>query len=183
VDRFHTEETKKSMSRYQIGVIEGKWDNITPRFQRALEGKNILELGTGHGDDVEGESAASSKASSVFESEGVRVRRYGTESPASSLSSSIEDLSKGKEGSEEAKVKLDEDAVVASFRELVADLEKRGLYDCNYWAYLTDVIRISIIFAITLLLLHFKQYILSSIFMGTFWHRNSPLSFSQIYID
>lgn len=177
-NRFHTEKTKKSMSRYQIGVIEEKWDNITPLFQRALEGKNILELGTDHGDEVEGESTASSKASSVFESEGVRDRSHGTESPVSSLSSSIEDLSPEKVKSDDGKEKLDEDAIVASFRELVRKLEEQGLYDCNYWAYLTDVIRISIIFGIMLLLLRFKQYLLSSIFMGTFWHRKYPPSFS-----
>ncbi|KUJ20639.1 fatty acid desaturase [Mollisia scopiformis] len=176
INAFHSVETQKSMERFQIGRIEGKWDNIIPLFQRASDGKNILEIGQhGDRDEENSESSACSRASSVFETNGLRSRAAGTESPASSISASSEDISKlatdALAPESKGDVERDEDAIVASFRELVAQIEAQGLYDCNYWAYLTDVIRISIIFSIMLLLLHFKQYILSSIALGTFWHQ------------
>ncbi|KAF8867323.1 fatty acid desaturase [Acephala macrosclerotiorum] len=179
INAFHSEETKKSMFRYQIGLIDKKWDNVIPPIQRASDGKNVLELGHGNRNNVDDKSGTSSPASSIFESPQRRSRAQGTESPTSSVSSSFEDkpkLDQKVQVSNDAdknngNAKLDEDAVVSSFRELVAKLEAQGLYDCNYWSYLTDVIRISCIGAVMLLLLHYKQYFLSSIALGTFWHQ------------
>ncbi|KAE8453686.1 hypothetical protein EG329_009197 [Mollisiaceae sp. DMI_Dod_QoI] len=179
INAFHSEETRKSMLRYQIGIIDRKWDNIIPPIQRASDGKNVLQI-VHDRQEYDSESRASSRASSIFEPSGLRSRNAGTESPISSISSFSEDSLKlacdTKEGKEDAlydmnkSTEMDDDAIVASFRQLIIKLEAQGLYDCNYWAYLTEVIRILSIGTIMLLLLHFQQYVLSAITLGTFWH-------------
>ncbi|CZR61058.1 related to delta 8-sphingolipid desaturase [Phialocephala subalpina] len=185
INAFHSEETKESMLRYQIGVINKNWHNFIPPIQRASDGKNILELGREKKkSERDDESGTSSPSSSVFEPSGLRNRAHGTESPTSSISSfdnkAKHETDTRKNGQKEVshdaeenidKTKLEEDEIVSSFRGLVADLESRGFYDCNYWAYLTEAIRISCIGTVMLLLLHFKQYFLSAIALGTFWHQ------------
>lgn len=178
------------MLRYQIGIIDRKWDNIIPPIQRASDGKNVLQI-VHDRQEYDSESRASSRASSIFEPSGLRSRNAGTESPISSISSFSEDSLKlacdTKEGKEDAlydmnkSTEMDDDAIVASFRQLIIKLEAQGLYDCNYWAYLTEVIRILSIGTIMLLLLHFQQYVLSAITLGTFWHRKSLPSPSSTY--
>jgi len=65
--------------------------------------------------------------------------------------------------------KLNEIAV--SFRNLITKLEGKGLYNCNYSAYFSNVTRITAIFAIMVFFLHKGCYVISSVFMGAFWHQ------------
>ncbi|KAH8650941.1 fatty acid desaturas-like protein [Tricladium varicosporioides] len=65
----------------------------------------------------------------------------------------------------------DLDMMTKSFREFIDTLEREGLFDCNYWSYFTEVIRIVLIFTLMLFLLLAGWYCTSAVVMGCFWHQ------------
>jgi sphingolipid 8-(E)-desaturase len=64
-----------------------------------------------------------------------------------------------------------QDDIVRKYRELGERIKAEGLYQCNYWAYLPEVIRYVGLFATSMILLHYSWYNLSAVALGMFWHQ------------
>lgn len=183
------------MLRYQIGVLANRWENVLPPLQRGYgeETQETVEIEIDDGSETESLSS-SANLSDIFDDDLLspalthRRTRNGSISSRSSVSD-VESTSPPKTKTKVQKdIKLPEltsestesappmdqeklDDIAESFRNLIAKLEARGLYDCNYWAYLSDITRLSVIFATMIFLLHHGWYVTSSLFMGGFWHQ------------
>ncbi|KAK5662042.1 hypothetical protein OQA88_10155 [Cercophora sp. LCS_1] len=192
VTALHSPETTRGMSRYRIGRIEGRWQNLTPPIQG---GKVRPLFNVGYDDSASLSSPASSSTSSCEGSDGEGPRRRGSHGMiATPSTSSISSLSSREEDDGMAhldlvtkeKITLDldkypaldnatQDEVIAKYRALNDRVKAEGLYDCNYWCYFVEIMRYSLLFTGMLLLLSWGWYIASAICMGMFWHL---LSFS-----
>ncbi|KAG4424852.1 hypothetical protein IFR04_002012 [Cadophora malorum] len=192
---FHPADVRKQMLRYQIGVLANRWENVLPPLQRGYgeETQETVEIEIDDGSETESLSS-SANLSDIFDDDLLspalthRRTRNGSISSRSSVSD-VESTSPPKTKTKVQKdIKLPEltsestesappmdqeklDDIAESFRNLIAKLEARGLYDCNYWAYLSDITRLSVIFATMIFLLHHGWYVTSSLFMGGFWHQ------------
>ncbi|KAH6968052.1 fatty acid desaturase [Fusarium avenaceum] len=188
---FHPEDVRTQMLRYQIGVLVNKWDNVLPPIQRGPVGESI-EIDVDDGTDSDTLSSASSN---TFDEERLNPNLTRRRVRNGSISSRSSFSDTGSTSPEKTDIKNDKnlaklpeltsesinstppmdqeklDAIAISFRNLIAKLDDQGLYNCNYWAYLSDVARITTIFAIMLFLLHKGWYVTSSVFLGAFWHQ------------
>ncbi|KAH7261674.1 fatty acid desaturase [Fusarium tricinctum] len=188
---FHPEDVRTQMLRYQIGVLVNRWDNVLPPIQRGPVGETI-EIDVDDGTDSD---TLSSVCSDVFDADrlGPNLTRRRVRTGSISSRSSVSDT--GSSSPEKTDVKNDTkqpelpeltsesidstppmdqeklDEIAVSFRNLITKLDGQGLYNCNYWAYLSDVARITAIFAIMLFFLHKGWYVTSSVFLGAFWHQ------------
>ncbi|KIL85171.1 fatty acid desaturase [Fusarium avenaceum] len=188
---FHPEDVRTQMLRYQIGVLVNRWDNVLPPIQRGPVGE-IIEIDVDDGTDSD---TLSSACSNTFDEDRLNpnLTRRRVRNGSISSRSSVSDT--GSTSLEKTGIKNDKnlaelpeltlesidsnppmdqeklDEIAVSFRNLIAKLEDQGLYNCNYWAYLSDVARITTIFAIMLFLLHKGWYVTSSVFLGAFWHQ------------
>ncbi|CZT07859.1 related to delta 8-sphingolipid desaturase [Rhynchosporium agropyri] len=195
---FHPADVRKQMLRYQIGVLANRWENVLPPLQRGSAEETIIErsieIEVDDGSETESLSS-SSNLSDIFDSDHLtpgltrRKTRTGSVSSRSSISDAEASSSEKLDLQSESKLPVPsvrtpdssdpvepmdqetQDAIAESFRELVAKLEARGLYDCNYWAYLSDLARLTVIFAAMIYFLHKGWYVTSSLFMGAFWHQ------------
>ncbi|KAH7380932.1 fatty acid desaturase-domain-containing protein [Cadophora sp. MPI-SDFR-AT-0126] len=190
---FHPADVRKQMLRYQIGVLANRWENVLPPLQRGYgeETQETVEIEIDDGSETESLSS-SANLSDIFDDDllSPELTRRRARNGSISSRSSVSDV----ETSPPPKTKIQKDIklpeltseptesaspmdqeklddIAKSFRNLIAKLEDRGLYDCNYWAYLSDIFRLSVIFATMVFLLHNGWYITSSIFMGGFWHQ------------
>ncbi|CAL3963903.1 hypothetical protein PZA11_001394 [Diplocarpon coronariae] len=201
VNAFHKEETKRQMLGYQIGTVLDKWVNVTPpiqRVSRSLPAKLVedeipsIQVHDEASSVLSRSSSASSvrdigsSSSSCILDDAYPMRRRRAASPASFATSISEDSDLDEdekapaEPEPEPDLRQDDGApgdeeqladITDSFRGLVAKLESRGLYHCNYWAYAGDVSRVALNFSIMLCLLRAGWYLTSAIFMGCFWHQ------------
>jgi sphingolipid 8-(E)-desaturase len=170
------------MESYQIGKIEGRWENLVPPIQ----GGKFLKLGEEGitGDVVDSSSAGSSGQSTpdhIF-----RNRKGRQATPPSSVSSIELEEEKTRMSHIDAKtheeLELDlakyppldaevQDEIVRKYRLLNERIKAEGLYQCNYWMYLPEVIRYCLLFATSFYLLRIGWYKTSAIFLGFFWHQ------------
>ncbi|KAI9051214.1 hypothetical protein LZ554_005316 [Drepanopeziza brunnea f. sp. 'monogermtubi'] len=193
IDAFHPKSVKREMLRYQVGIVAEKWVNVTPPIQREQVAKEVKHANerairdaqqrttTGElpefliQDDSSSDSASSSGASVFDDSLLSRYRSHASfASSRTSLSSAdVSDVEDEKEGNgaEESSDQKTLAEITDSFRELVAKLEGRGLYETPYWAYAGDAFRVTLNFTIMLLLLRSGWYLTSAVFMGCFWHQ------------
>ncbi|QSZ36177.1 hypothetical protein DSL72_007302 [Monilinia vaccinii-corymbosi] len=182
LDAFHNKDVKAKMHRYRIGRLEEPWVNIIPPFQRqslrAPENETEKEPSTPTSEiplvdatvtenllavprlATNPDSDTSSMTSSIFDHEGLRSR-FQTE--GSSVDS--EDILEP-----ESKV-LDASELEAKFQTLVAKLEDEGLYDTKPSAYISEILRCTILFALSMGLLRVEWYAASAAFLGMFWHQ------------
>lgn len=192
---FHPADVRKQMLRYQIGVLANRWENVLPPLQRGYgeETQENVEIEIDDGSETESLSS-SANLSDIFDDDllSPALTRRRTRNGSISSRSSVSDVESPSPPKTKTKVqkdiKLPEltsestdsappmdqeklDDIAESFRNLIAKLEARGLYDCNYWAYLSDITRLSVIFATMIFLLHHGWYVTSSLFMGGFWHQ------------
>lgn len=175
------------MSRYRVGRIEGKWENLIPPIQGGRFGPLS---GMEYGDKSNLSSPASLSTSSSEASDGEssgRRRRHGL--TATPSTSSISSLSSPEEGDGMAhldfltrkKITLDldqypslddatQDEIVAKYRALNDRIKAEGLYECNYWSYAVEMLRYSVLFAGMLFCLNRGWYVASAVCLGMFWH-------------
>lgn len=187
------------MNSYQIGRIEGRWANFLPPIQggtfrkyneesRGLE--NTAET------QQDGSSSQSSRSvSPIFdqtgEDGGVRRRKSISTSPSSTSSSPPPSSSKlpqseSKPSFLDARTQeeiifdtakypsLDfeiQDNIVDKYRELKERIRAEGLYQCNYYAYLVEACRYTLLVVLSLFCLRHGWYGTSGLFLGIFWHQ------------
>ncbi|KAL5315484.1 hypothetical protein ACEPPN_016352 [Leptodophora sp. 'Broadleaf-Isolate-01'] len=190
---FHPANVRKQMLRYQIGVLAKRWENVLPPLQRGPNQpvEETIEIEIDDGSETESLSS-STNLSDIFDTDhlspGLTRRRTRTGSVSSRSSVSDMETSTPEKIDLQIDDKLPEitsettdstapmdqeklDEIADSFRTLIAKLEDRGLYNCNYWAYMSDIARLTVIFSTMLFFLHNGWYVTSSIFMGGFWHQ------------
>ncbi|KAF2101652.1 fatty acid desaturas-like protein [Rhizodiscina lignyota] len=61
--------------------------------------------------------------------------------------------------------------IVQKYRVLNERIKAEGLYQCHYSNYLREVVRYTLLFSASMLLLYWKWYIASAAFLGMFWHQ------------
>ncbi|KAH7323654.1 fatty acid desaturase-domain-containing protein [Rhexocercosporidium sp. MPI-PUGE-AT-0058] len=190
---FHPADVRKQMLRYQIGVLAKRWENVLPPLQRGPNQpvEETIEIEIDDGSETESLSS-STNLSEIFDNDHLRpgLTQRRTRTGSVSSRSSVSDMESSApekidvqvdnklpeltSESTESTAPMDQeklDEIADSFRTLIAKLEDRGLYNCNYWAYLSDIVRLTIIFSTMLYFLHKGWYVTSSIFMGGFWHQ------------
>jgi delta8-fatty-acid desaturase len=64
-----------------------------------------------------------------------------------------------------------QNVIVEKYRALNERIRTEGLYNCNYSAYLVEVSRYTLLFALALFTLHHSWYGISGFFIGCFWHQ------------
>jgi len=57
------------------------------------------------------------------------------------------------------------------YRQLYQRMRDEHLFDCNYRAYAIEISRYTLLFAASMVSLHYGQYALSGLFLGMFWHQ------------
>ena len=196
LSRYHSVEAREQMERYQIGRIAGRWKNFVPPIQGGTfrpyrEGPCGLDMEEEDAISQTG-SEASRAPSPIFDKGGSDMRRrqiptnQATLSSASSISSISEQESDSGMAYFDARTKehinldlakypsLDaatQDEVIRKYRLLDQRLRAEGLYDCNYWAYFTELCRYSFLFGMMVLFLHMRWYATSGLFLGCLWHQ------------
>lgn len=57
------------------------------------------------------------------------------------------------------------------YHKLHTKIIRAGLYQCDYWNYVREIIKIASLFLFSFSFLRVKQYVLSAIFIGIAWHQ------------
>lgn len=184
------------MNSYQIGRVEGRWKNFLPPIQggtfRKYNGESDdLEVTSEAQQDESSSLDSSRSVSPVFEDSGVRRRKSLSTSPSSTGSSSPPSVSKRSQ-SETKPSFLDartqeeiifdiakypsldsetQDSIVEKYHELRERIRAEGLYQCNYYAYLVEICRYTLLVVLSLFCLRHAWYGTSGLFLGLFWHQ------------
>lgn len=178
------------MHRYQIGRIEGPWTNFVPPIQ----GGTFCSYKPEEEDAVDSEAESDSLSESsptpslIFEpaDEISGLRRRHSFTSASSTSSSPPPEIKGEltDMDRRTQDEIDVDLakypclsaasqrnIVEKYRALNVKIRAEGLYNCNYFAYLIEASRYTLLFSLSMFALHHGWYCTSGLFMGCFWHQ------------
>ena len=201
VHALHSTEALHRMDKFQIGRIEGRWDNFIPpvqggKFRSSDEemAENMLQ----EEDDQSTSSPESSVDEDIFdESDEQRLRRRGAKNTSSaSRATSATSLSSNElldqkpidpglaamDARTQKELDFDlakyppldpttQDTIIQKYRLLNDRIQAAGLYQCNYTAYAIELIRYTLLFTLFLTFLHFGYYTLSAISLGCFWHQ------------
>lgn len=197
VRAFHSTETQKIMLRYQIGRIEGHWQDMVPPIQGGVftsreenEKMATMDVDDGSSSDC----GSSQEPSPTFDPVDRPVLRHrktsmGAASQSSATSvSSIEleepDSATKNRAEDRTQQELQHDLntfpsldkatqgeIVEKYRRLDQRIRDEGLYDCNYTAYLIEGIRYTTLALLSLYFLRHGWYMLSAVFLGMFWHQ------------
>ena len=200
VTGLHSPEAKERMAAFQIGRIEGAWENFVPTIQggrfRRLSTRSEQEMcELSDDDEVTSPSSADSEAPSpIFDSDGetsrLRRRRVGFSGDSSTTSLSSLDIDESEKDiardpqKERTQQELEVDLakyppldpgvqaeIVNKYRALNKRIMDEGLHECNYAAYGIECIRYVLLFTLMLTFLNWGWYITSACFMGAFWHQ------------
>ncbi|KAJ9144686.1 Fatty acid desaturase [Pleurostoma richardsiae] len=195
---LHSPETKKQMLRYRVGKIEGRWRNFLPpiqggRFRPLIEAQeddeDEYEASVPDTRTTRSSSDASSRQSSpVFEADESTLRHRLEADSLSSAASSVLDEETGQtaagfldsETRKEISLDLDkypslnadtQDEIVRKYRLLNERIKAEGLYECGPTAYVVEIIQNSVFLCGMLVLLSWRWYASSAIFLGLFWRQ------------
>lgn len=61
--------------------------------------------------------------------------------------------------------------IISKYRQLDARIDEAGLYDCNYAAYLSELLRYTVLGSLSYYCLVHQFYALSAVFLGLLWHQ------------
>ncbi|KAI9840739.1 MAG: hypothetical protein M1838_003933 [Thelocarpon superellum] len=198
VNALHSPEARQRMNTFQIGRLEGRWDNFVPPIQGGAF-YEVSDVDTTAGrDDSPSSHESSRSASPLFDDNESHLRsaRRRKEAPASAdqRSSSVSSISSVDEGKEHASkstyldtetqkaIDLDrskyppldpvtQDEIVRKYRLLNERIHAEGLYQCSYPSYLIEICRYTLLFALSMAFLRAGWYGTSGLFMGMFWHQ------------
>lgn len=195
--RLHSPEARQRMRSYQIGRIEGRWNNFLPPI-RGGKFRPLVEDNKGEADSTDNDHSASSQSSSApssplfdpvdSEKPGLRRRRQSGDISVSSTSSITPDDPSFSprpfflDARTQQEIVLDvakypsldaasQDTIVRKYRALNQRIKDEGLYNCPYTSYLIEISRYIALFTSMLLSLHYGWYTLSGVFLGFFWHQ------------
>ncbi|KAL4931350.1 uncharacterized protein BDV17DRAFT_280247 [Aspergillus undulatus] len=191
VNALHSAKALRAMRAYQIGSVEDRWVN----FVLPIQGGRFRSYDSNDEDVEDVGSDTSSKLSSsppftIFDTvEGEHeLRRCHLMSTISSSSS----LAPGPESSKpqfrvldartQQEIALDkaqyppldaehQHTITLKYRALDKQIQKEGLYNCNYSAYAVEFLRYSILFTLFLFSLQNSHFVLAGLFLGCFWHQ------------
>ena len=171
------------MRNYRIGRIEGRWKNFLPPIQGGSFRSYVKKEKTMSTDEDEGFSSSSSESppnSPLFDvaSEACPSRRrYHVNISDNAEVSSISSISSAELNSALGKPRLSyldmytqekldfdhakyppldhttQDNIVSRYRVLNDRIRAEGLYQCNYTAYMIEIIRYTVLFGLCLLCL------------------------------
>ncbi|PGH19313.1 hypothetical protein AJ80_04066 [Polytolypa hystricis UAMH7299] len=190
VNALHSLEARQRMKAFRIGRIQGRWINFLPPMQggifRPLSADGTLTPDEPDYEDSSGQDN-SCPPSPIFEpAEGIRNRKsastsVSSESPSTTPSDEAKSfkffdariqeeivLDESKYPSLDAKT---QDFIVERYRVLNKKIEAEGLYNCNYYAYLIEVIRYITLFGLCLYFLRLGWYGTSAFFLGFMWQQ------------
>lgn len=194
---YHCDDTQNTFLKWRIGKIEGKWENMLPPIQggkyRTLEEQKAEE------NDKEPEAGFSSDGSTLVEETSNRRRMAGeaavkirpkiAQNLIPSLSTKeayekkvINDPSDINENYDNSLVEHDiktlpsldyetQEYLSNEYHKLHQVIIDGGYYQCNYWAYFREFLRIGGLFSTSFALLYFKYYFLSAIALGFGWQQ------------
>lgn len=189
------------MLRFQIGRIDGRWENFLPPIQGGSFRGQYEDTAPVYEDD--GNEIASSNASSslpgtpIFDSTGDRSffeQQHRKDMELDEISSVSSFSSIGLPESSDVpklsfidsrtieQIDLDlakypsldpatQDDIVGKYRLLYDRLQAEKLFDCNYSAYAIETCRYTALFGMFLFLLHCGWYSMSGLFLGLCWHQ------------
>ncbi|PGH16594.1 hypothetical protein AJ79_01700 [Helicocarpus griseus UAMH5409] len=190
---LHSPEALQRMNSFQIGRIEGRWINFLPPIQ----GGKFRSYNEDEPDTPElnyedsSEQDISDPPSPIFEPGESTARFRGPASSVSSISSSPPSTP-SKMDREARPLFLDartqqeiimdrakyppldpksQDFIVEKFRALRQQLKDEGLYNCNYFAYLIEISRYTLLGALSYYFLTKGWYGTSGFFLGCMWHQ------------
>ncbi|RDW56360.1 fatty acid desaturase [Coleophoma crateriformis] len=185
---LHSTETCASMSRYQIGRVQGRWKNFVPPIQGGTFREHVPESkGMQKPGCISGET--SRVPSPTFDTESAAVRQRPEKShmdnaSLTSFSSVTESEDQGGPSFLDIQTRreilldlskylaLDEvtqDEIVRKYRLLHDQIHAEGLYQCNYMAYAWEFAGCATLFSLMLFFLRSGWYCTSGAFMGMFW--------------
>ncbi|KAI9868401.1 MAG: hypothetical protein M1813_005844 [Trichoglossum hirsutum] len=200
VNVLHSPGARKRMEAYQIGQVEGLWENFLPPIQGGHFRPYLEDDEKAQNDDESFDlsSSQNSSRSSTPSLDGLipLIRRRGPRNAAESPSlSSISSLSSSSVAEYKAEtipsyidawtkreIDLDlsayppldpvtQDEIVQKYRLLHDRIKAEGLYKCHYVSYLTELCRYILLFSLCLLFLRWRWYGTSGMFLGLFWHQ------------
>ena len=185
--RFHSDDTKMTMRRHQIGRIQKPWINCVPPIQSG---------GLPATDAPDVESTYSELILKSLSSDKLRQRqtRDGNMIPATSPLTPPSTPPSPLEGSttpaaptyieaetrKEIRIDLDkyphldpdvQGDIVERYRVLDAKIHAEGLYNCNYSAYLFDAGRCCALLFLMIIFLRWEWFLLSAMCLGGFWYQ------------
>jgi sphingolipid 8-(E)-desaturase len=170
------------MDSYQIARINERWENFVPPIQ----GGKFRKLGETNAAENPADSSSEEGSGQSTPDYIVRKRKVNLPTPPSSVSSiELEDeMSQMShiDAMTREEIQLDvtkypalepevQDEIVRKYRLLGERIKAKGLYQCNYWNYLAEVVRYCLFFSASMLLLRMGWYKTSALLLGLFWHQ------------
>ncbi|KAH8649927.1 fatty acid desaturase [Xylariales sp. PMI_506] len=180
---LHSPETLQRLRRFQIGRIAGRWENFIPPVQGGHFRRYVPGVENGEGKDV---SRSNDGAGQNITAECLFDVAHSSPRPRPVSHGKNQSYREGKDGmafidsqtQQELELELSkypavdvaiQDDIVEKYRRMHDEIKARGLYQCNYVAYLWEAARCSSLFAVMLFLLGRGWYGTSGAFLGLFW--------------
>lgn len=200
VQAFHSLETRELMHKYQIGRVEGQWQDFVPPIQggqfRSRTGDAAIEPRVEEQDSSEEDRSA--EPSPIFEpsarrSRRLRKRRGSSDADSETSATSLESFELDKPSidtqgqltleqltNEALQRDLDvfpsldattQRTIVEKYRALDERIKAEGLYQCNYVDYFIETMRYSLLAGLAYFFLQKQWFALSGVFLGVLWHQ------------
>ncbi|KAL4881070.1 fatty acid desaturase-domain-containing protein [Aspergillus karnatakaensis] len=184
INALHSKEARQRMLAFQIGRIQGPWLNFLPPIQGGKFRTFDEKAGATEDDDTSGQSQPPSPIFDAIDA-APRARRQSASSETSLSSHASEaleprpsfldartrkeiDFDTAKYPSLDTKTQED---IKQRYRELNKRIEAEGLYNCNYFSYLIEASRYSLLAGLAYFFLRLRWYSISAFFLGCFWHQ------------
>ncbi|EXJ87844.1 hypothetical protein A1O1_04771 [Capronia coronata CBS 617.96] len=194
INAFHSPGAISLMQRFQIGTIEGTWDNLLPPIQGGSYQDRDGVLLDDKGSDMSTDSPCMlSDVASLPDSPTCHKRCLASDSDddlkPSTTSNSQDPLVDEKEHSmslidlgNKTRVTLDPSMYPAAGTEIQSDvaikyrlldqrLHDQGLYQCHYSAYGIEAARCTVIFFAMTFAVYHGWVLIGGVFLGLFWHQ------------
>ncbi|KAL8973311.1 MAG: hypothetical protein Q9183_000004 [Haloplaca sp. 2 TL-2023] len=189
------------MLHYQIGRVEGRWQNFLPpiqggRFRPYQDEDEYLDDANVSDEESSSEdpSEPDSPMFDAMETSAFSRRRVGgmtglRESSSVSSISSAESIGPQErpklshlDARTQHEIDLDldkyplldaatQDNIIRRYRQLDRVIHAKGLYQCRYMDYVIEVFRYAVLFGLCLVFLRLGFYSISGLFLGLFWHQ------------
>lgn len=147
---MHSAETRRLIDRYKIGRIEGRWNNLVPPIQGGHEDSNWEEK--------EKKTPPIDGSNHIPEEQDLAFLNAQTKEEIS--------LTLDRYPSLDAPTQSN---IIERYCLLHEQVLSEGLYGCRYTAYLWELGRCGLLFALMLFFLHIEWYCTSAVFLGWFW--------------
>ncbi|KAF7550015.1 hypothetical protein G7Z17_g5993 [Cylindrodendrum hubeiense] len=186
-DNYHSPETRQQMSRYRIGIIEGRWINFVPPFQGGVfRTRAVIEA---ESRETENTTDDSNSTSSISDKDNLQdIRNRANPDSTANTRASVTPSETPMDGMSyldtltreyttldleryPAPDPVTQAKVAEKYRALHKRIQDKGLYDCNYWAYAIESSRITTFALLSCICLYFHRYYLAAFWLGVVWHQ------------